>query len=213
MEAKNNVEIFFSKYKKRTYKKGELILRADQEISNIFYIKTGIVRQYIISQFGQETSLATFSEGSYFPIMIYIANSKNKYYFEAVEDSTIFIAPAKDVLVFVKDNKDVMFDLTKRMALGLNGMLEKVESLLQTSSYERVIRFLTYAIKKFGKDAGEKYVEVDFSHSDLASWIGLQRETVSRQIEKLEKKKIIISKNRKMLIDPTLLEKEFKTIQ
>lgn len=211
--AKQKLLQFFRRYKKVAFKKREIILRADQqEIRSIIFIEKGSVRQYHIAPNGEETTLHEYFEGSFFPIMLVLAKHQNTYYFEAVEPTFAYIAPAKDVVLFLKKNPDVLYDLTVRFAHGLNGLLQKVERFTHEHAYQKVISTLLFLIKHHAPIITRTdTVTLCVTHSEIASWIGTQRETVSRQLEKLQKKGIIQSKNHQITIKSLiLLQKELR---
>ena len=176
---------FFTGFRSKIYKPKEIILRPCIKIENIYFLKKGIVRQFCINENGIEITLHTFKPGSYFPIMLLIAESANKYNFQALDNVEVSIASSNETLEFVRKNPDVLFDLTRRMATGLNKLLLKEESMMFENSYEKVKRFVDYINEKFGEDKKK------FTHEDIASWTGLTRETVSRQMDKLRKEGFI----------------------
>jgi len=45
-------EAFYHQFSIRTYKKGEILIRADDNPQGVFCLKKGYVRQYIISKTG-----------------------------------------------------------------------------------------------------------------------------------------------------------------
>ena len=67
-----------------------------------------------------------------------------------------------------------------------------METLLGGNAYHKVVNELLIQEKRFGK--------VELTHSKLASLTGLSRETVTREIQKLQKKKIIKYKGWKLKI-------------
>ena len=190
---------FFARYKKVSLKKGAIIIRAGEEITKIYYLKNGLVRQYLITPDGQEVTLTLFKPIAYFPLMIAMSKKQTPYYFEAVTPLTMYACPLADIIAFIKQEPDVLFDLTHRFADGLNGLLLKIENMLFENAYAKIISLLLYLGEKFGKkENGVITITLPLTHNDLASMVGLQRETVSRQIEKLAKQGII--DNQKHLI-------------
>lgn len=192
---------FFKQYKSLQIKKGEIILRPDQTIKEIFYIKKGLVRLFTITKDGEEVTMSIFSPGSYFPMMLYLTDRPNKYHFESVSDLSIYSAPASAVLTFVKTNPDVLLELTNRFALGLCGMMERIESLNSTNSQEKILNFIYYMAKRFGKQDKEgTLIDLPISQTDISSWLGIKRETISRQMQQLKEKNILKYKDRSILI-------------
>lgn len=199
--ADKKVNNFFSSFKPLAYKKNEVIIRSGDSISQIYYLKKGYVRQYLLTADGEDVTMHIFKPSSFFPIMLVLSNTENKYFFETVTPAKVFIAPKDAVLTFLKKEPDVLFDLTARMSSGIMGLLNKIENTVFKNSHYKVTSLLLYLAKRFGKKQKDSIrIELPITHADLANWIGLQRETVSRKIELLKKKGHLANKNQSLVI-------------
>src|SRR3989344_5334849 len=54
------IENFLKGYKFQKYRKGEIIIRAEDEPQGVFYLEEGFVKKYIISRKGDELTLNIF---------------------------------------------------------------------------------------------------------------------------------------------------------
>lgn len=213
--VERKLDTFFLQYKPLTYQKGKIILSANDPVSSIFLLKSGFVRQYYISKDGEELTLHIFKPMSFFPLMLVLSNSPNKYYFEAVSKTGVLRCPTEEVLAFIKQENDVLFDLTSRFAKGLVGLADRLEELTLGSSHYRICSLLIYLASRLGKKskAGIE-IELSLAHRDIASWVGTTRETASRQLKQLVKKKIIsYKKGRFIILDFAGLRKEAENSQ
>ena len=77
------VETFFSTYKEQLYRKGEILVRADENPTGVFYLKEGVVKEYALSQKGDELIVNTFKKCSFFPMSWALNQTSNTYFFEA----------------------------------------------------------------------------------------------------------------------------------
>ena len=77
-------DTFYKQFKTRTYKKGETLIRSDDDPQGIFCLKKGYIRQYTISAAGTELTLHILKPTSYFPMVWAINGTPNVYYFEAL---------------------------------------------------------------------------------------------------------------------------------
>lgn len=162
--------------------------RPDDPISNIYLLKTGLVRQYSITENGEEITINVFRPTSFLPIMLVLSGQPNKYFFEAQTDLFVFAAPFEKVLEFLQKEPTVLFDLTKRFAAAIGGLSTRVEELSFSGSKNRISSLILYLADKFGVTEGEKIIiNLPLTHKDLATWVNLTRETTSRQLEKLTK--------------------------
>lgn len=195
--VQRKVNSFFGKSLLQHLKQGQVIIRADQPISHIYFLKQGYVKQHVISEDGEEIAIHIFKPNSFFPMMLATVNKPNKYFFEAITEVKIYKTLAQDVIEFVKNEPVVLFDLTKRFAEGLNGLAQRIENLSTENAYKRIISLLLYLGSKFGqKDKKKVLIILSLTHKDMASWVNLTRETTSRQIEKLIRNGLI-SQNQK----------------
>jgi len=125
-------------------------------------------------------------------MMLAIGNTENKYHFETSSPVEVWRAPTDKMLDFVKNEPEVLFDLAKRFAAGLNGLAQRFEGLMFENAYNRVVSLLLYLSKRFGeKGRGGIIINLPLTHKDIAAWVNLTRETTSRQLEKLTEQEII----------------------
>lgn len=169
-----------------------LISPADEKISYIYYLKSGYVKQTFTNREGNEMLLNIYKPASYFPMMLYMANMDNKYTFAAMTNIEVYKSEPNELFNFIKSNTELLLDLSKRYAKGLNGLLLKIETLMFTDAYHRLALLLIYLAGEYGRKAENgTVINLYFTHEDLASWLGIQRETVSKQFEILEGRGII----------------------
>ena len=111
-KLKKKAEAFFLHFRQIKLEKGELILKADRALADVFYLKNGYVREYTESAQGVELTLHVFAPGSYFPMTDLLAGIKNRYYYEALTSVEIYAAAKEKVLEFFKRDPDVVMELT-----------------------------------------------------------------------------------------------------
>jgi len=138
-QVANKIERFFSNYPLKHYRKGELLILADEDPKHIFHLTTGQVREYDISEKGDEIVVNVFKPPAFFPMSWAINKTPNRYFFEAAADVTARLAPPDEALAFLKTNPDVMFDLLSRLYIGSNGLLRRMAHLMGGSARSRLI--------------------------------------------------------------------------
>lgn len=208
--VKNKLEKFFSKYRQIRYRKGEIILRAEDPPPGIFLLKEGIVRQYAISPKGDDLTLNIYRPVSFFPVAFFINGSRNNYYFEAMAPAFLWRAPGEEFIEFIKKEPAVMFDLLKRIYTGLEGLFLRMENLMAGDVKKRLILELLIYARRFGtKTNAGTAIDLKLTQKDLAAQVGVARETVGRIMKDLKNKKLISKKDKKMIIaDISKLEEQ-----
>ncbi len=185
-------ENFYEQFAVREYKKGEVLIRADDDPQGIFYLKKGYVRQYTISKAGFELTLHILRPISYFPMVWAVNGTPNVYYFEALTPVEVGRAPRDQVVDFIKDKPAIIFELLSELIEDYAESLTRIEHLVFSDAYRRVISVLLYIAKHFGEEQGSGViVHHRFTQQDIATLVGIARETASNEMVKLEKKGLV----------------------
>ncbi len=195
---------FFSSFPSKIYKKGEEIQVQKNGIGNILYLKKGLVKMYAVSLSGEELVLNIFKPGTFFPMLSLFNEEQNDpYYFHiALEDAELYIAPRPEVEAFLKEEKEIMWDLISRVFRGMDGMLQRVIQFMTGDAYSKIVAHLLLIAKRFG-NVGDNNVTITLplTHQELANHAGLSRETVSRQMKILERDGLLHYKKNIIVID------------
>jgi CRP/FNR family cyclic AMP-dependent transcriptional regulator len=204
MDAKINktklFEEFYNQFDQRSYKKGEMLIRSDDNPLGIFCLTKGYVRQYTISKTGIELTLHILQPVSYFPMVWAINGTPNVYNFEALTDVEVGRAPREEVVNFIKDKPVIIFELMSELLEDYAETLTRVEHLVFSDAYRRVISVLLYIAKHFGKsDNKQTMISHRFTHQDIATLVGVARETASSEMVKLERRGLIEYKEHLMI--------------
>ncbi|MCL5797877.1 MAG: Crp/Fnr family transcriptional regulator [Patescibacteria group bacterium] len=193
-------EDFYTQFKLRSYKKGEMLIRSDDNPQGIFCLTKGYVRQYALSTAGIELTLHILKPISYFPMVWAINGTPNIYNFEALTDVEVGRAPRDDVVNFIKDKPKIIFELMSELLEDYAESLTRVEHLVFSDAYRRVISVLLYIAKHFGENDGRQIMIAHrFTHQDIATLVGVARETASIEMVKLERKGLVEYSDHMML--------------
>lgn len=200
--SNDHIVAFFERYNHLVYKKRDMLLRSDEPQSSIYYIQSGYVRAYRISEDGEELTLLILMPGDIFPMTYGLNNLPNIYYLEAITSLEIRKAPKNSFLEFLKNEPDVFFDLSTQVMDRYDGLLARVEYIVWSKAYSKVAATLLVCARRFGEQQGEKYVvKVPLTHKDIAALVGITRETTSIEMKKLEKKGLIGKSGRLLVIN------------
>ena len=200
-KLKLKLDSYFSRFPKKIFAKGKIIIDADETPDEAYYLKKGYVRAYTLSSQGVELTLHIFTPGSYFPMIFILNDITNRYYFEALTQADIYIIPKAKLVSFLRKNASILEDLTIRLLRGLDKMMMRIEYLVFSSAKVKVISALMFLARHFGKTEGEMLkISIPFTHREIAAFAGISRETVSRELEKMQKEKLISYKKQYITI-------------
>ncbi len=195
----NTLHEFFYNGERVTGDYGEVIYDSDARHACIFYIETGYMKSYTINASGELNVLNFYGPGSIFPLAPVLRRALNwisfrvreTVYFEAMTDVVVYRRSADD---FVLDDqppsvyKELMYRVMRNYEVYLN--------CAQTQQFryarDRIIYQLLLLADIYGSSTNEgTTIDVPLTHRDLGSTIGMARETVSREMEKLRTKQLI----------------------
>jgi len=169
-------EEFYKQFTVRSYKKGEMLIRAGDDPLGIFCLTRGYVRQYTISKTGFELTLHILRPVSYFPMVWAVNGTPNVYFFEALTPVEVGRAPRDQVVSFIKDKPTIIFELLSELIEDYAESLTRIENLVFSDAYRRVISILLYITKHFGEEYGKGIiVRHRFTQQDIATLVGIAR--------------------------------------
>lgn len=202
------VEDFFASYTKMTEPKGAVLIEQDQIPDGIYYLKKGYVLQYTVSERGEKIAMHMFRPGSFFPLSWVFNEKDSPYTHETMTPCVLYRAPKDAVALFLKENPAILYDVAHRLMGGINGLRKRIEKLVENDAWQATIGILLYFADSIGDRKGNTVIlPVALPHRELASWLGLTRETTSLQVETL-KRRNLITYNRRHITIPDIKKLE-----
>ena len=203
----NHIKTFFQSFPGTTLSAGDVILRPDDQVTRVFYLESGTVQQYTISDNGEVRVVNIFKVGSFFPMSNALNQQACKYFFETVNGATVRAAPVDEAISFLEETPLITLDLLRRVYSGVDGILEKMVRLMSGKAKDRIIVELLIHAERFGKKQDNGMVELQITEQQLGNQTGLARETVSRELAPHKLDGTIEVKRGKLRIDVEKLER------
>ncbi len=195
---------FFCKYPLKKVKKGGIIAKPGEKFGGIIFVKKGYVKAYTLTKDKKETTLPLFKPIFYFSLIAGMTGKKSQHYFEAVSPTEIWVAPKKEFLKFLEENKLIKDGVMEGMLSEFVDMTANLGELMGNSAYGKVAGILVSLAEKFGTKNGVRVIiKFKVTHKLLASLTGLTRETVTLQLNKLKKEGLIGNKKREIWLKDT----------
>lgn len=198
-KIKQRLDDFFAGYPLKTMEKGEIILRPEDTLEHVFYLVEGSVIQYDISSAGNEVIVNAFKPNAFFPMSMAINRTPSSYFFETATPVVLRMAPADDVVAFLKKEPEVLFDLLSRVYRGTDGLQRRMAHLMGGNAKSRLIFELINAAYRFGEKVPEG-IRIPLTENDLAKRSGLSRETVSRTANKFKNDGLVIVRQNAIIV-------------
>jgi CRP-like cAMP-binding protein len=146
----------------------------------LYKVVSGAVRTYKVLNDGRRQISSFYLPGEIFGLEV---GGEHAFSAEAVADSKILVIRRGAVVALAGRDKEVARQLWRMTATELQRAHDHIMLLIKTAQ-ERVAGFLLEMAAR-GSDASE--VDLPMSRQDIADYLGLTIETVSRMVTQLEK--------------------------
>jgi CRP/FNR family transcriptional regulator, nitrogen fixation regulation protein len=170
------------------------VIVCDEDAADyLFFVVSGVVRSCNVSDAGTRTIVAFYLPGDLFGL----TDLKRLRSIEAAADTAVLFIKRKGLLSLAARESRVASFLLSATTKDLEGAEEHI--LLKSKSAKcRVATFLRGLWVRLGQP---KYLDVPMSHQDIADYLGLTTETLSRNITELERSGLIARvSGRKLLL-------------
>ena len=172
-------------------KKGEFLFRQGEDFESLYAIRSGCIKTYSVSNEGDEQITGFYLPGELIGLS---GIDTNSYPVNAVaiETTSVCEIPYRHFEELTNQIPDLQRQLIKSLSKEIRGDLQMMILLSQKSAEERVANFLldlSNRIEKRGYAANFLYLAM--SRNDIANYLGLAVETVSRIFSRLQKTNVI----------------------
>lgn len=194
----------------RKFKKRALVYSPTEPGQSVMVLAKGQIKIKDITPEGKETILTFIEPGEIFGELAILDDEPRQDYAEAVADSEVLVLTRESLLWLMQERGDVTLSITKLMGFRRKHIENRLRNVLFLSSRERMVRILHELVQTHG-DRVENYCEIrlSLSHQDLASLIGVTRETVTVVLGQLQGEKLIKIRRRHLsILDCERLEQE-----
>jgi len=193
----------------RTFKRNSLIYSPSDPGQGVMVLAKGRVKIKDITSDGKESILTFIEEGEMFGELAILDGQPRQDYAETVLDSEIVVVPRENMLWLMRTKPDVSLYITKLIGLRRQRIENRLRNVLFLPSRERMIRLLHELMEAHGDRQGNRCeLRLALSHQELASLIGVTRETVTTTLGHLQVEGFIKAERRRLVIvDCATLEK------
>jgi len=192
---------FFSAYELKKSKKGELLFKPEEDKGGVVFIKKGYARAYTLSSEGEERTLAMVKPLFYCSLLGAVTGKKSPFYFEAISPIEMWVAPKEDFLRYIAKESGLYEELTISLLLELSELTINAQTLISGSAENKIGSLILRLSERFGeKEKGGIRIKFSIPHRIIASMTGLTRETVTLQILKMEKEKVLKKEKRSLIV-------------
>src|SRR5208282_2490159 len=171
------ISSLFKKGRPVYFQKSDLILGSDPQPSGVYFIDTGYVKTYSITDTGDEFLHVVYGHGELFPLSWAYLGINTELYYEALDDTLLWRISKEQFTIYASKNARGSYELAKQMAQQFQLFSDRLDNLEYKTSGERVAYRLLFLAGRFGKRQGRKImIEAPVTHELIAQSINLARE-------------------------------------
>lgn len=190
----SRIRHLFYKGQPLSFSKGEIILGHDSEPNGVYFIGSGYVKVYSISDTGNEYVHIIYGHGELFPFSwAYLGIEPEGLFFEALTSCSLWRMSREWFEKSLLADVQLCYDMSVQLAQQFRMYSDRLDNLEYQAAIQRVIYRLLFLASRFGvrREDDTVLIDVPLTHELIAHTINLSRETVSRQLERLEHSKLI----------------------
>lgn len=165
----------------QAFKKGTVLYDPTTQLDRMMIVDSGRVKVYQLNENGKEKVLYMLRSGSIDSEAALFAKRQHFNYAEAVEDTKICSIGRDDFQALLRREPEVAFNLLNILGDRLTE-LEAVSAL--TGNLKSKNRVLAY-LQQIGQAQQTNIFELPVKKKELASFLGITPETLSRQLSQL----------------------------
>ncbi|MBV1879536.1 MAG: helix-turn-helix domain-containing protein [Pseudomonadales bacterium] len=184
----------------RPLRKGEHFYRQNDDFVALYVVNSGAVKTYFINQQGEE-----YITGMYLPGELFGVDGmdigRHRYSAKALDTSSICEFGYSNLEQSCQSFPDIQRRLTEILCAEIFQKQQPLLSMRQNSAEQRLATFLTdlsARLQSSGLSATE--FNLPLSRRDIASYLGLVEETMSRTFSRLQKRQIVRVSSRSVII-------------
>ncbi len=169
--------------------------------ADIFYLKKGYARAYAVSPEGEELTMVIFQPGDFFPLISTMEPKLGDYYIESMTEVEIIQVPRPNFYEFLQTRQELQTEIILRLTARFEGALTRMEYLVFGTASQKLASIIIILADRFGSRNGTNIVvKAPLTHRDLASLVGITRETTTLILQDFTKKGWVSFKNRHLVV-------------
>lgn len=196
---------------RRVFGRGVFIFHKDSPGHLLYFIESGRVRLFVISESGQEVSVDILGPGDLLGDLAVIDERPRATGAVALEQTTTLTLHREDLLRLWHAYPRLAQNQMESLARRLRYTLRFVEDLAFLDVNSRVAGRLLDLAGRCGVQRGGIEIELNLTQGELATWVAASRESINKALATFRTKALIAMDGPKIIIlDRRRLEREVR---
>ncbi|MFI5143574.1 MAG: Crp/Fnr family transcriptional regulator [Thermoanaerobaculales bacterium] len=182
---------------RREFARDEAIFAVNEAADGLYVIASGRVKVCVSSAGGRELILATLGPGQFFGDMALLDDAPRSASVVTQLPTVAYRIKREDFEQLLDLHPSIGRKLLRELSLRLRRSNAQMESLATLDVVGRLARYFIDLAKQHGQILGNGWVAVRRpTHQDIANSIGTSRETVTRLINDLEQRGLVVNEGK-----------------
>lgn len=194
------------------FKKGQMLLHEGEKSDKLFIVNKGQVKVSKFTINGKEQILYILTSGEFFgELHLFNSDEVNNFSVYAIEDTEICLLTKYDIDRIMEANPEIALKLLKAVTKRLAHTENLAQNLATKDPEVRIAQMILEFCQKFGTKKNEGIlIELPITREEVASYVGVTRETISRKFSKFEDLGLIsLSGNKHLFVRNLVALREF----
>lgn len=201
---KNVEDILFTYFEKAgqhiLYHPGQCMYYQGDLSNQIYIIKEGRVRVYLLDKEGQEITLEIIEKGRIFGDSSFLNQTTRPTTVEAITKVELYACTLESLLPYLTKSPELTTTIFKLLIQNMNTLSSHVHNLYFLDRYQKVANFLLEQTAHPNIEKGITKTTIPYTHQEIAYCIGLSREQVTKVLNVFKTKEWIRIGYKKVII-------------
>ncbi len=186
------------------FKKGDILIHERSLNSNIIYLKSGLVKEYVRTSDDKEQILQIVKKFSYLGLHSLFGDRVNNYSYAALENIKVCYIDLNVFNRLIRENGEFAYQILVSVSRDSLNNFHRFMSQSQKKTFGKVADAILYFSKIIYENTE---FDIPFTRQELADLIGISRESATRVLLKLKEDGIVQVEDRRItILDTNLLE-------
>lgn len=170
------------------YKSGETVYCHGNQSNHIFLIKKGLVKTYKFNELGKELITGFYTDKQYFGYTSFVLKQPYNENSKAIKNTSLYKINKDEITAIINNNHHVIYDFIKLIVEKSEEYKDQMLLLAYGSVRKKTADILLYLYNNIQNTTKK---EIEISRSDLASLIGIAKESLIRTLHDFKSEKLV----------------------
>lgn len=187
---------------RKHYKKGEVVMRVGDDFNRLYIVNKGALKASSYQEDGKEQILYLLNDGDCIGELSLLKSEPAVYDLIAVKESFLCTITKTKFDDYLKSNPDILFAIMTSAHDKISS-LEKLVGAIASNDADIRLKFLLKQLihQSTQKSSKGTIIKLQLTREDMANFVGVTRETISRKLSQLAQDDILeLLDNKQILI-------------